>query len=87
MIENNIKVDLIYLDPPFNSSRTYNIIFSSRGITAQQKAFHDMWTLTSQTKQILLDFEEIIESSQEISKVVKDFLRAWVAPLKDGTIP
>jgi site-specific DNA-methyltransferase (adenine-specific) len=25
------SVDLIYLDPPFNSNRSYNVLFRSRG--------------------------------------------------------
>ena len=86
LIENSIKVDLIYLDPPFNSSRTYNVIFTDTGVTAQQKAFHDMWTVTAQTKHLVLDFEETIENSSEISDILKMFLKAWVTPLKDGTI-
>ena len=86
LVENKIKVDLIYLDPPFNSSRTYNIIFKSKGSTAQQVVFHDMWTITAQTRQMVLDFNEIIETSNEISIIVKDFLRAWISPLQYGTV-
>lgn len=35
------SVDLIYLDPPFNSNRTYNLIH--KGSQAQQRAFVDTW--------------------------------------------
>ena len=40
------SVDLIYLDPPFNSKATYNVLFSDRGgsqTTAQLQAFKDTW--------------------------------------------
>src|SRR2546423_11933372 len=40
------SVDLIYLDPPFNSSRAYNVIFrdeSGRQSDAQLLAFEDTW--------------------------------------------
>src|SRR6266545_1878342 len=40
------SVDLIYLDPPFNSQRTYNVIFkdeSGRKSDAQLLAFEDTW--------------------------------------------
>lgn len=40
------SVDLIYLDPPFNSSATYNVLFSERNGTAssaQITAFEDTW--------------------------------------------
>jgi len=37
------SVDLIYIDPPFNSKRDYNVIYD--GATAQTKAFGDTWSL------------------------------------------
>ncbi|RJX19845.1 MAG: site-specific DNA-methyltransferase [Ammonifex sp.] len=40
------SVDLIYLDPPFNSKATYNVLFSEKNGTApaaQVKAFEDFW--------------------------------------------
>ncbi|MEO8395757.1 MAG: DNA methyltransferase [Chloroflexota bacterium] len=39
-------VDLIYLDPPFNSNRSYNVLFkdeSGRSSDAQITAFEDTW--------------------------------------------
>ncbi|MDE2749648.1 MAG: DNA methyltransferase [Chloroflexota bacterium] len=39
-------VDLIYLDPPFNSNRNYNVLFKSEsgdGSEAQITAFEDTW--------------------------------------------
>jgi site-specific DNA-methyltransferase (adenine-specific) len=45
------SVDLIYLDPPFNSNRTYNVLFRQEGgqdSEAQIAAFEDSATeLTS----------------------------------------
>jgi len=40
-------VDLIYLDPPFNSQQDYNVLFketSGAAAAAQIKAFEDTWT-------------------------------------------
>ena len=40
------SVDLIYLDPPFNSNRAYNVLFketTARGSEAQIEAFEDTW--------------------------------------------
>src|SRR5438128_1541954 len=39
------SVDLIYLDPPFNSNRSYNVLFKSHGAEseAQIAAFDDTW--------------------------------------------
>jgi site-specific DNA-methyltransferase (adenine-specific) len=42
----NACVDLVYLDPPFNSSRSYNVLFkdeSGRDSDAQITAFDDTW--------------------------------------------
>jgi DNA modification methylase len=44
------SVDLIYLDPPFNSACNYNVIFArsakqpGNGASAQIQAFEDTWT-------------------------------------------
>ena len=40
------SVDLVYLDPPFNSNQDYNVLFAERDGTqsaAQIKAFEDTW--------------------------------------------
>jgi adenine specific DNA methylase Mod len=40
------SVDLIYLDPPFNSQATYNVLFRSpagKAADAQIEAFEDTW--------------------------------------------
>ena len=40
------SVDLVYLDPPFNSNQDYNILFAERNgsqAAAQIKAFEDTW--------------------------------------------
>ncbi len=40
------SIDLIYLDPPFNSNRTYNVLFkqeSGAESEAQIAAFEDTW--------------------------------------------
>jgi site-specific DNA-methyltransferase (adenine-specific) len=40
------SVDLVYLDPPFNSNRNYNVLFRENGKSeseAQIEAFTDTW--------------------------------------------
>ncbi len=40
------SVDLIYLDPPFNSNRNYNVLFKDESGTDSQSqitAFEDTW--------------------------------------------
>jgi site-specific DNA-methyltransferase (adenine-specific) len=41
----NESVDLVYIDPPFNSKRDYNIFFDDKEIQTQRIAFEDTWTL------------------------------------------
>lgn len=53
------SVDLIYLDPPFNSSRNYNVLFketSGKGSDAQIEAFGDTWHWGPQAQ---LAYEEL----------------------------
>lgn len=52
------SVDLVYLDPPFNSNRSYNVIFArnaSSSDTAQIQAFDDTWRWTQVTEIQYLD--------------------------------
>jgi site-specific DNA-methyltransferase (adenine-specific) len=40
------SVDLVYLDPPFNSNRNYNVLFkdqSGKEAEVQIEAFEDTW--------------------------------------------
>lgn len=39
------SVDLVYLDPPFNSNASYNVLFAEHGekAAAQVNAFTDTW--------------------------------------------
>jgi DNA modification methylase len=44
------SIDLIYLDPPFNSNAVYNVTFSGAGdATAQIHAFDDTWRWSAET--------------------------------------
>jgi len=55
------SVDLIYLDPPFNSKATYNVLFREANGTAsasQIKAFEDTWHWdinTEETYQVIVE--------------------------------
>ena len=52
------SVDLIYLDPPFNSNASYSILFKSpegKGADAQIEAFTDTWTWGPSADAALMD--------------------------------
>ena len=84
LIDKGVLVDLIYLDPPFNSNRTYSLIFHQNGVTAQQKSYHDMWDFTDRSRQLVLDFRSELEK-WELAKAFKEFIKAWVSILEQGT--
>lgn len=47
------SVDLVYLDPPFNSNRTYNVLFKQKSgneSQAQIEAFDDTWTWSQESE-------------------------------------
>jgi len=55
------SVDLIYLDPPFNSKKAYNIIFkdkSGRYPPSQIKAFDDTWHWSEETEQVMWELHQ-----------------------------
>lgn len=52
------SVDLVYLDPPFNSNAGYNVLFKAAngaGTDASIQAFDDTWTWGDASKEALLD--------------------------------
>lgn len=61
------SIDLIYLDPPFQSGRDYNILFQHRqqedlgDINPQIMAFTDTWTWSSDDA---LQMQELVETSE-----------------------
>jgi len=63
------SVDLIYLDPPFNSNRTYNVLFkdeSGEQSSAQIAAFEDTWHWDINTESI---YKELVTSPEIPSQV------------------
>lgn len=57
------SVDLIYLDPPFNSSATYNVLFKSpKGLAshAQIEAFEDTWHWGEQAE---VEFAQLVRQA------------------------
>ena len=64
------SVDLIYLDPPFNSSRVYNVIFKENGgkpSGAQIKGFDDTWTWGDN---VALEYEDLKERGGKVAETM-----------------
>lgn len=53
------SIDLIYLDPPFNSNRNYNVLFKEGKVdsSAQIHAFEDTWEWTDDTVRLLKELK------------------------------
>src|SRR5690606_2810647 len=54
------SVDLVYLDPPFNSNRSYSVIFGEHArkdadANAQIQAFDDTWHWDAETERLFRD--------------------------------
>ena len=68
-------VDLIYLDPPFNSDEKYNTIFKGRhglrNIDPQIKAFDDIWTWDEVSAQRVEEVKGAV--ANPASKVIEAF--------------
>ena len=68
------SVDLIYLDPPFNSSANYNVLFSEKSgeqSAAQITAFEDTWHWTQESE---ATFHETVTGAPErLVKVLEAF--------------
>lgn len=75
------SVDLIYLDPPFNSNATYNVLFrgpSGDQSQAQIEAFEDTWHWNNAAERA---FDEVMYGR---NSDVADMLRAMRSFLKDN---
>lgn len=72
------SVDLVYLDPPFNSNANYNVLFKERSgeeSPAQIKAFTDTWEWTRESERT---FEQEIVGNPAASPKVKEMIGAFL---------
>src|SRR6516162_9409799 len=72
------SVDLVYLDPPFNSQANYNVLFKSplgKAADAQIEAFEDTWHWGEQAERA---FSEVLASpatqAAELLRAMRSFL-------------
>ena len=67
------SVDLVYLDPPFNSNATYNVLFAEQDgsqAASQIKAFEDSWRWDQAAARL---FEETVEAGGKVSQALQAF--------------
>ncbi len=67
------SVDLVYLDPPFNSNQDYNVLFRERDGTraaAQIIAFNDTWLWDQAAARA---YHEVVEAGGKVSQCMQAF--------------
>jgi len=71
------SVDLIYLDPPFNSQQSYNVLFketTGAPEAAQIKAFEDTWTWDQEANKALTEIQQSPEVPAPLAELTKTFM-------------
>jgi DNA modification methylase len=66
-------VDLVYLDPPFNSNATYNVLFAEKNgsrAASQIKAFEDTWTWDEAAAR---SYQGVVDAGGPVSEALQAF--------------
>jgi DNA modification methylase len=67
------SVDLIYLDPPFNSRQDYNVLFAEKDgarSASQITAFKDTWEWNEESS---LAYEQVVEAGGRVAEAMRAF--------------
>ena len=67
------SVDLIYLDPPFNSRQDYNVLFAEKDgsrSASQITAFKDTWEWNEEAARA---YEEVVEQGGRVAETIRAF--------------
>ena len=71
-------VDLVYLDPPFNSNRSYNVLFKEAKGTeseAQIQAFEDTWHWGKEGVTAAA-YDEVVRRGDDVGRMLQAFVEA-----------
>ena len=77
-------VDLIYLDPPFNSKQNYNLIYKNmtgKPVPDQAEAFCDTWEMDSQNEEIARTMP-VLMREHGVQDYYVEFWRLWINALR-----
>src|SRR5579862_507142 len=69
------SVDLVYLDPPFNTDQNYNVLFKAQNPTRSAgriRAFDDIWRWDAAAAEA---FEELVARGGRVSDALQAFRR------------
>ncbi len=79
------SVDLIYLDPPFNSQRSYNLIYSQvtgQPVPEQEEAFCDAWEMDPE-KVEMMGRMQLVYKEYDVDEELAQFWEAWIRALRN----
>ncbi len=78
------SIDLIYLDPPFNSQRNYNLIYkqlTGRPVPEQEEAFCDAWEMDPEKEEMARKMPVVLRE-YGVDEGIVQFWMAWIKALK-----
>lgn len=78
------SVDLIYLDPPFNSQRNYNLIYTKltgQPIPEQEEAFCDAWEMDAEKEELVRKMPIAFQEYGADPELVM-FWQTWINALR-----
>lgn len=78
-------VDLIYLDPPFNSNQSYNLLYrtmTGQPVPEQAEAFFDTWHLDAEKREIARHMPELMRQ-HGVDPFYAKFWDLWIGALQN----
>lgn len=78
------SVDLVYLDPPFNSKQNYNLLYKTmtgKPVPEQVEAFCDTWEMDAQ-KEAIARSMPVLMREHGVDDYYVDFWRLWMQALR-----
>lgn len=78
-------VDLIYLDPPFNSQRNYNLIYkrlTGQPVPEQEEAFCDAWDMDAEKEDLVRKIRIELPDKYGADQELIAFWNAWIKALR-----
>jgi DNA modification methylase len=79
-----MSIDLIYLDPPFNSQRNYNLIYkklTGQPVPEQEEAFCDAWEMDAEKEEMVRNMPIAFEEYGADQELVL-FWQTWITALR-----
>lgn len=78
-------VDLIYLDPPFNSKKDYNLLYkklTGKPVPEQAEAFCDTWEMDAE-KEAIAYHMPVLMQEKGVESFYIEFWRMWMLALRN----